>query len=356
MIIDPRRNGAGMMTFVRTLDRWLGRARDVPGPTFGPSPPVVLWTRPDRTGGDLPGVGVEEILARHSLLIDRIRVGYAGAEGSFETHVEPVIRRFAAFVHLLPATSDGHFREPGGCLRCGLEVGLHALQAVDGQIFHARGTVPERRAAAPRWRAAALAMGLCMEIHRPLFGSAVRDAQGMQWNPLLAPLLDWLREGGRQRYSIEWPREAAPGRSATLAVLPQILGPSMVAFLAEGDRSILDHLLAGLGAPPGSEASALGATVEQTLSRVVARNLRHAPPPRPSMLAGEAEQVPAQQDPGGQGSGVASETVQGPERTSTAALGELATPDVTPTDTSECVVPNSDLPSFTVAAPAVPSL
>ena len=231
-------------------------------------------------GGELPALGLDEILARHAVLIDRIRVGYAGPQGCFESQVAPLIRRFAAFVHLLPATREGHFREPGGCLHCGLEVGLHAVQAVDGQIFSARGTVPERRAAAPRWRAAALATGLCMEIHRPLFGAVVRDGQGVQWNPLLTPLFEWLREGGREQYSIEWLRADA-SRSATLAVLPHLLGPSLIEFLSEGDRSILVNVLAAIGAAPGTEANALGATVEQTLSRVAARHLRHLPAPHP---------------------------------------------------------------------------
>src|SRR5262245_55022064 len=110
------------MIFARALDRFLGRDRNTPGPTTAISTPC--GDRTDVSRGELPAAGVDEILARHATLIDRIRVGYAGAEGSFDAEIEPLIRRFAAFVHLLPATNDGHFREPGGCLQCGLEVGL----------------------------------------------------------------------------------------------------------------------------------------------------------------------------------------------------------------------------------------
>ena len=212
------------MTFAKTIERWL--KRDLSGLAAGSL--STSTTRGRVTGapprkGELGAVNLDELTAHHAPLIDRIRVAYAGAECSFDVQVAPLIQRFAAFVHLLPATRDGHFRDPAGCLHCGLEVGLHALQAADGQIFSARGTVPERRAAAPRWRAAALAMGLCSEVHRPVFGAVVRDEQDAQWNPLLMPLFDWLRQGGRERYRIEWSQTGAPTRSATLAVLPQIL-------------------------------------------------------------------------------------------------------------------------------------
>jgi hypothetical protein len=268
------------MIFARTLERWLRRDRYAAAPEAGG---LRASTTHGRIGRAVPHEGLlaatdlSDLLANHAALIDRIRIGYAGAEGSFEAQVAPLIRRFAAFVHLLPATCDGHFRHPGGCLHCGLELGFHALQAVDGQIFSARGTVPERRAAAPRWRAAALATGLCMEVHRPIFGATVRDEQGAQWNPLLIPLFDWLQQCGRVQYSIEWPRNGVPPRPATLAILPQILGPSLIEFLADPDRTILDHMVAAIAAPPGAEPNALGAIIEQTLSRVVARDLRRAP-------------------------------------------------------------------------------
>ena len=125
-------------------------------------------------------------------------------------------------------------------------------------------------------------MGLCIEGHRPIFGATVHDDQGAGWNPLLAPLFEWLRQGGRERYSIEWSPASAPPRSAMLAILPQILGPSLIEFLADADRTILDHMVAAILAPPGAEPNALGAIVEQTLSRVVARDLRRAPGGRPT--------------------------------------------------------------------------
>jgi len=224
-------------------------------------------------------LGLDELLEGHAALIDRIRVAYGGEEGSFESQLVPSIRRFAAFVHLLPATPDAHFRFTGGVLRCGLEVGLHALQAADAQIFSKGGTVEARRAAAPRWRAAAFVAGLCSEVHRPVFAATVLCDIGGPWNPLLMPLLEWLERRRCERYTVRWLKECAVPRAATLAVLPQILAPTLFAFLAEPDRTVLDRVIGAIAAPTDAEPNAISSIVEQTLARVLVRDLRFAPVP-----------------------------------------------------------------------------
>lgn len=229
--------------------------------------------------GSIRVLRLDELLEGHAPLIGRIRVAYGGEEGSFERQLAPSIRRFAAFVHLLPATPDAHFRYPGGLLRCGLEVGLYALQAADAQIFSKGGTVEARRAAAPRWRAAAFVAGLCSEAYRPVFAATVHCDIGGPWNPLLMPLLDWLERRRCERYIVRWPERCAVPRAATLAVLPQILAPTLVAFLAEPDRAVLDHVLSAIAAPADVGRNTIGSIVEQTLARVLVRDLRLAPAP-----------------------------------------------------------------------------
>jgi hypothetical protein len=276
------------MSITTTLERWLR-------PGHAGSRPAVSTSQEHAGGsalgeGEFAAVDLDALLATHAALIERIRIAYGGEEGGFEAQLAPLIRRFAGLVHLLPVTREAHFRDAGGSLRCGLEVGFHALQAADGQIFSALGTVPARRAAAPRWRAAAFAMGLCCEAHRPLFGTAVHAQDGAAWYPLRMPLVEWLQEGCREHYFVHWSGASNPQRAATLAILPQLLGTSLVAFLAQPDRTILDHVVAALAAPPGTGSSALGTIVEQTLSRVVARDLRRASiPPRdlPTALVAE---------------------------------------------------------------------
>ena len=346
------------MIFARTLERWLRRDRYAPAHEAGGLCASTAQGHIGRAApreGLLAAIDLSDLLANHAALIDRIRIGYAGAEGSFEAQVAPLIRRFAAFVHLLPATCDGHFRHPGGCLQCGLEIGFHALQAVDGQIFSARGTVPERRAAAPRWRAAALATGLCMEVHRPIFGATVHDEHGAQWNPLLIPLFDWLQQCGRERYSIEWPHTGVPPRPATLAILPRILGSSLIEFLADPDRTILDHMVAAIAAPPGAEPNALGAIIEQTLSRVVARDLRRTPNRHPTLPAVEAVGLFPPEEPSDP-EGALAPAGEGTGSASMVSTGDLPALDPARVQAAEQVRKAEDAPHAALASAPVAEL
>lgn len=129
------------MKLAQTIGRWLRTDRDRCRPGAAGVRAFATSAGVDQAApreGELRFVALDEVLAPHAALAERIRIAYGGAEGGFEIQITPLIRRFAAFVHLLPATRDAHFRGAGGCLHCGLEVGLHALQTADGQIFRLR--------------------------------------------------------------------------------------------------------------------------------------------------------------------------------------------------------------------------
>src|SRR5471032_2667027 len=116
----------------------------------------------------IPALPIEEILAPHAELIDRIKVCYGTDRPTFEQDLLSLVRRYAEFVHLLPATPDNYFKAPGGLLRMGLEVAFFSLQGTDGHIFSGRSTITTRRQLEPRWRHATFIAGLCSEIHRTL--------------------------------------------------------------------------------------------------------------------------------------------------------------------------------------------
>ena len=64
-----------------------------------------------------PASSVEELLGPHQELIDRIKMCYGVDRATFEHELLVLIRRYADFVHLLPATLDNYFNAPGGLLR-----------------------------------------------------------------------------------------------------------------------------------------------------------------------------------------------------------------------------------------------
>ena len=105
-------------------------------------------------------VSVDELLATHSELIARIKLCYGSSREDFEREVLTLIRRYAEFVHLLPATADNFFSAPGGLLRLGLETSFFSLQGTDAHIFSGRSTITARRHLEPRWRLATFIAGL----------------------------------------------------------------------------------------------------------------------------------------------------------------------------------------------------
>jgi len=227
---------------------------------------------------------VRELLREHAELLGRIRVAYGGEEGSCEARLVPVIEAYAAFVHRLPATPDAHFGGEGGLLRLGLEVGFHALQAADGQIFSARRTVPERRALEPRWRSAAFVAGLCAELHRTL-AVVVAAEDGEVWCPFTRPLARWLKDGRRKRYFVRWVEGGETDRAASVLVLPHVIPSSLMAYLSEGNGAVLPQLMGSLGGVPLKEHGALDGIVRRTLGLVIDRDLRTRTPQFPSNAA-----------------------------------------------------------------------
>jgi conjugal transfer pilus assembly protein TraI len=130
---------------------------------------------------------VAELLASAEDLIARIRLCFGIDRGSFDSDVQPLLHRYAAYVHLLPATADNYFSAPGGLLRLGLEVAFFSLQGTDAHIFSGRSTISARRQLEPRWRQATFIGGLCCELHRVLSHVIVTDAGGDEWPAYLTP-------------------------------------------------------------------------------------------------------------------------------------------------------------------------
>lgn len=93
-------------------------------PTFAKGPPVAP---------------LDKILATQAELIEKVRNSLGFTVDDFNRLVLPVIQRYAAFVHLLPASESHHHRGAGGLFRHGLEVAFWAAQASESVIFSIEG-------------------------------------------------------------------------------------------------------------------------------------------------------------------------------------------------------------------------
>ncbi|MBN9423921.1 MAG: TraI domain-containing protein, partial [Candidatus Accumulibacter sp.] len=219
-------------------------------------------------------VSVDDLLAGEADLMARIKLCYGTDRESFERDVLTLVRRYAACVHLLPATADNYFSKPGGLLRLGLETAFFSLQGTDAHIFSGRMSISARRQLEPRWRHATFIAGLCCELHRLMSHVIVTDATGEAWPAFLLPLVDWLASRGADRYFLRWRPQAVETRGLSLFALPQVVPPAVMADLSEGNTVIVPHLLASIGGiPVYREHNILDELVRRSLALVIDRNL-----------------------------------------------------------------------------------
>jgi len=225
-----------------------------------------------------PGIvthSIDDVLEEHQDLIDRIKVCYGVDRPTFAVELLPLIRNYAACVHLLPATPDNYFPAPGGLLRLGLEVGFFSLQGTDGHIFSGRATISTRRHLEPRWRQATFLAGLCSELHRTLSHVAVTSDQGEAWQPYLLPLSAWLAGHHAERYCLTWHPQAPDCRAQGLFILPHVVPNAVLQHLASDNTVIVPHMLASIaGVPVYPEHNILDDLVRRAAALVIDRDLR----------------------------------------------------------------------------------
>ncbi|WP_406625186.1 MobH family relaxase [Acidovorax sp. SDU_ACID1] len=214
------------------------------------------------------------ILASHEHLLNRTKLCFGADRPTFERELMPLVRGYAGFVHLLPATANNYFHTPGGLLQLGLETAFFSLQGTDAHIFSGRATITERRALEPRWRIATYIGGLCCELHRVLSHLIVTTADGEEWPAFLGGLTDWLAQQRADRYFVRWRPNAQESRGLGLFALPHVIPAEVLQSLGEGNAIILPQLMASIGGVPQyREHNVLDELVRRSMALVIDRNL-----------------------------------------------------------------------------------
>ena len=234
----------GMFNFIR---RHFHRARPAPAAasvTAAPVPaPLNIPRYPPLVQG-IPVVASADLLATQTELVEKLRYGIGCTPEFYRTQVLPVVDRYAAFVHLLPASETHHHRGAGGLLHHGLEVAFWAGQASAGKVF-AMGREPAvRRVHEPLWRLAAALAGLCHDIGKPVSDLSVTDRDGtFTWSPMQETIVDWAAQHRLDSYFLHW-RSTRHNRhhSMGLFVLERVLGSTIIDMLLQADPAIMDAL------------------------------------------------------------------------------------------------------------------
>ncbi|WP_228375630.1 MULTISPECIES: MobH family relaxase [Methylomonas] len=193
----------------------------------------------------LPAAPVERILASQAELIQAIEHALALPDELYQSVVLPVIARYAAFSHLLPASESHHHRGAGGLFRHGLEVAYWATLSSQGCLFATHATPRERKTLELRWRLAVCFAGLLHDIGKPVSDIAVVDRQGLYtWNPCDENLTDWAERYQIDRYFLRW-RENRHKRHEQFSalVIERVLTKASRSYILEPGPDIMQAML-----------------------------------------------------------------------------------------------------------------
>ncbi|MFE8032328.1 MobH family relaxase [Thiohalocapsa marina] len=229
----------------------------------------------------LPLPPLERLIATQAELIARLRrelaLGDDEDDGSerWATYIAPVIRRYAAFVHLIPASEVHHHRGAGGLYRHGLEVAFHAARASRGVMVGLDRPRVEQRRLEPRLRAAAALGGLLHDSGKALVDVAATDRDGRTtWSPIDEDLADWAARHGLERYFLRWREQRSHNGHEVfnLIALKRLLPSRVERWLSQPDPGLYSGLVAAVTGMPHS--SVLIELVRQADRHSVERDLR----------------------------------------------------------------------------------
>lgn len=201
----------------------------------------------------LPVAPIGKLLETQRSLIEKIRQTLGLPQADFDKLVLPVLRRYAEFVHLMPASEAHHHRGAGGLFRHGLEVAFWTTQASGAVMFSIEGSPLERRNNEPRWRLASCFAGLLHDVGKPLSDVMVSDRDGRAtWNPYGESLFDWAARHKIDRYFLRW-RDNRHKRHEKFALLTvdRLIPQPTREYLADAGPQVIESMLeaiAGVGA------------------------------------------------------------------------------------------------------------
>jgi hypothetical protein len=182
--------------------------------------------------------------------VDAIQQSSGLSHEDFTTLILPTIERYAAYVHLLPASETHHHAGLGGLFRHGLECARLALLKCESKVFALDHPPSVRKHLEPRWRVAAMLGAMLHDMGKPIIDVGAIDASGdKQWNPHTQSLYAWLEENGLSHYYIQWKPGARHKRheAFTTSLFYRIVPDATLQWLgAHGGAEVIDAVMEAL--------------------------------------------------------------------------------------------------------------
>lgn len=227
----------------------------------------------------VPTIDIDSIVETQSELINKIKMAFGISPAMFDDMVMTSIKNYAAYVHLLPATSTENHNNAGGLFRLGLEVGFYALQSADGKIFSNKESAERRRLLHPKWVFATFIAGMCAEIHRPITTMSIVSSDGQEWPALIKPLYVWAIENGYDNYYIHWTENNNNNNqawhSAAAYVLNMVIPQTCLQYLNVENAQIVTYMTSLImGSSRHSDGNLIGELVRVSLDHVIDKDIK----------------------------------------------------------------------------------
>lgn len=201
----------------------------------------------------LPVIDPEQLLDTQAELLQRIKSAAVATPEIFETHYMAAIRRYASYVHLLPASQSHHHRGAGGLLRHALEVGLWALQACDKIMLKGAISPAQKRELEPRWQLAVFLAAMCHDAGKPVTDANVTNLdRTLIWNPLIEDLHSWASRNNLKAYYLDWKEGRGRQHTALSSLVGErIMGIESLGWINQGDTELVVWVMESLSCNPG---------------------------------------------------------------------------------------------------------
>ena len=223
----------------------------------------------------LPSVREDRLLVTQQELIDKLRQSLPFNRKQFDELMLPVIKRYAAFVHLLPASETHHHRGAGGLLHHGLEVAHIAARSSEDVMFAANAEPKRRRELEPRWRMAVCLAGLTHDIGKPISDLSVTDSTGGRtWNAYTENLAEWTQRESVDRYFLHWHKgRHRRHEQFSVLVMERVLTRECMNWLAQYGPEI-PHALLNSVAMADIENNDIGPLIKRADNTSVERDMK----------------------------------------------------------------------------------
>lgn len=230
-------------------------------------------------------VDLVELIQSQQPFIDKIQQTGGVTKDEWDRLMLPLIRNLARYVHLLPASSNGEFKGPGGLFRMSLEIGAYSLQIANATIFSTKGvaTSETRFKMHPKWVYATFVAGVCSMLYRISYQMVVTDEHGERWPIHLQNLFDWATEKKATRYFVVWNEigihdEYGMQQTASAFAMNIIIPKEGLQFINDDNSEILPAMTAAItGSTPIGTKNQIESIVKNVTKQLIHRDMRRNP-------------------------------------------------------------------------------